>query len=185
MSRKADGSHAGCNLPDRPKRRVRDVRDSGNKEGSQTLLSGFSSASGKRRFHWIRWHAHSYSSAFLAAIAVGAGATAAVYTAVNHDSTKTVVREVTVESATPAVNESGGLSVAQIYQAAHKGVVEITIELNGGGAQGSGWVYADSAGHVVTNDHVVDGASSIEVTFSDAPAIRPRSSETIPRPTWP
>ena len=39
--------------------------------------------------------------AFLAAIAVGAGATAAVYTAVNHDSTKTVVREVTVESATP------------------------------------------------------------------------------------
>ena len=64
------------------------------------------------------------------------------------------------------MNESGGLSVAQIYQAAHKGVVEITIELNGGGAQGSGWVY-DSAGHVVTNDHVVDGASSIEVTFSD------------------
>jgi putative serine protease PepD len=104
--------------------------------------------------------------AFLAAIAVGAGVTAAVYTAVHHDSTKTVVREVTVESATPAVNESGGLSVAQIYQGAYKGVVEITVELNGGGAQGSGWVY-DSSGHVVTNDHVVDGASSIEVAFSD------------------
>ena len=42
--------------------------------------------------------------------------------------------------------------------------MEITVNLNGGGAQGSGFVY-DSSGHVVTNDHVVDGASSIEVKF--------------------
>src|SRR5215216_3275283 len=104
--------------------------------------------------------------AFLAAIAVGAGATIAVYAALSHDSsTKTVIREVTVPSADPVVNESG-LTVAQIYQRAYKGVIEITVNLNGGGAQGSGFVY-DSSGHVVTNDHVVDGASSIEVEFSD------------------
>ncbi len=104
--------------------------------------------------------------AFLAAIAVGAGATIAVYAALSHDSsTKTVIREVTVPSANPVVNESG-LTVAQIYQRAYKGVVEITVNLNGGGAQGSGFVY-DSSGHVVTNDHVVDGASSIEVEFPD------------------
>jgi len=33
-------------------------------------------------------------------------------------------------------------------------------------SQGSGWVF-DSAGHVVTNSHVVRGASQIEVTFQD------------------
>src|SRR3954467_1412206 len=103
--------------------------------------------------------------AFLAAIAVGAGAVVAVYAAIGHDSTKTVVREVTVPAATPAVNESG-LSVAQIYQGAYKGVVEITVALPGGGAQGSGFVY-DSSGHIVTNDHVVADSSSIKVAFPD------------------
>jgi putative serine protease PepD len=33
-------------------------------------------------------------------------------------------------------------------------------------AQGSGFVY-DASGHVVTNEHVVDGASSIQVRFAD------------------
>ncbi len=40
---------------------------------------------------------------------------------------------------------------------------------NGNGTQyaaGSGFVY-DTAGHIVTNAHVVDGADQIEVTFSD------------------
>ena len=103
--------------------------------------------------------------AFLAAIAVGAGAVVAVYAAIGHDSTKTVVREVTVRSATPAVNESG-LSIAQIYQSSYKGVVEITVSLPGGGAQGSGFVY-DASGHIVTNDHVVADSSSIKVAFPD------------------
>ena len=103
--------------------------------------------------------------AFLAAIAVGAGAVVAVYAAIGHDSTKTVVREVTVPSASPAVNETG-LSVAQIYQGSYKGVVEITVSLPGGGAQGSGFVY-DSNGHIVTNDHVVADSSSIKVAFPD------------------
>ena len=103
--------------------------------------------------------------AFLAAIAVGAGAVVAVYAAIGHDSTKTVVREVTVPSAAPAVNESS-LSIAQIYQGSYKGVVEITVSLPGGGAQGSGFVY-DASGHIVTNDHVVADSSSIKVAFPD------------------
>src|SRR6185312_4798707 len=61
---------------------------------------------------------------------------------------------------------------------APRGVVEITVTepsssstpFGGGGgtqqAQGSGWVY-DTDGHIVTNDHVVDGATSIKVRFSD------------------
>ena len=63
----------------------------------------------------------------------------------------------------------------EIYRRAYRGVVEITVteaapapHFGGGGgtaqAQGSGWVY-DSDGHIVTNDHVVDGATSIKVRF--------------------
>jgi putative serine protease PepD len=102
--------------------------------------------------------------AFLAAVAVGAGAGVAVYAAVGtHDSTKTVVREVPV-SAQPAARAP--LDAAEIYRLAHRGVVEITVSVAGGEAQGSGFVY-DSKGDIVTNDHVVDGASSIEVQFPD------------------
>lgn len=36
----------------------------------------------------------------------------------------------------------------------------------GGAAEGSGFVY-DTAGHVVTNEHVVDGASSVKVKLAD------------------
>jgi putative serine protease PepD len=33
-------------------------------------------------------------------------------------------------------------------------------------AEGTGWVY-DTQGHIVTNEHVIDGASSVSVKFSD------------------
>jgi putative serine protease PepD len=73
---------------------------------------------------------------------------------------------------------SSPLSVNQIYRDAYRGVVEITVTEAGSAspvpgagpgpqqAQGSGWVY-DSDGHIVTNDHVVDGATSIKVRFWD------------------
>ena len=62
-----------------------------------------------------------------------------------------------------------------IYRNAYQGVVEITVTSQsssgtfGGGsqtqkAQGSGFVY-DASGDVVTNEHVVDGASSVRVKF--------------------
>ena len=103
----------------------------------------------------------------VAAAVAGAG----IYALVSTGGTKTVVRQVTVTgseavAATP-------LSVTDVYNRAYKGVVEITVKsssfspFGGSGsqqAQGSGFVY-DSAGHVVTNDHVVDGASSISVKF--------------------
>ena len=100
-----------------------------------------------------------------AAIAVGAGAGIAVYAGVsNHSTTRTIVREVTV-SAQPAVSATG-LDAAQIYRSANKGVVEITVTVPEGQAQGSGFVY-DSNGNVVTNYHVVQDSSSIRVALSD------------------
>jgi putative serine protease PepD len=79
--------------------------------------------------------------------------------------------------ATP-VAASSVLTVGQIYGKTSAGVVEITasgVASNAAGpfgpaqegeATGSGFVL-DKEGHIVTNAHVVDGASSISVRFAD------------------
>jgi putative serine protease PepD len=104
---------------------------------------------------------------------LGAGGGAVAYATLSDGNT--VVKQVTVRQSEPIASSSAPLSVNQIYRRAYRGVVEITVTTPaaaspfGGGsgsskAQGSGWVY-DSSGHIVTNDHVVDGASSISVLF--------------------
>jgi putative serine protease PepD len=84
--------------------------------------------------------------------------------ALTPDHTKTVVRQVTVDNSQPT-SSATPLSVNEIYRRAYKGVVEITVSTDGAQqAQGSGFVY-DSNGDIVTNQHVVAGASSISVRF--------------------
>jgi 2-alkenal reductase len=73
---------------------------------------------------------------------------------------------------TPAPVEVSAPSMIQeqdalisLYQSVQPGIVSIQITTaDGGGAQGSGWVF-DKEGHIVTNHHVVDGAEQIEVDF--------------------
>jgi putative serine protease PepD len=108
-------------------------------------------------------------AAFVAALGLGAGAGATAF-AVLSDDDSTVVREVTVTDGEPAASPDG-LSVGTIYRNSIDSVVEITA--TGGGsfgggreAQGSGFVY-DDQGHIVTNQHVVEGANTINVRFSD------------------
>jgi putative serine protease PepD len=115
-------------------------------------------------------------ASLLAAACLGAGGGAVAYATLHDSGTNTVVRQVTVQQADTA--SSSPLSVNQIYRDAYRGVVEITVTEAGSAspvpgagpgpqqAQGSGWVY-DSDGHIVTNDHVVDGATSIKVRFWD------------------
>jgi S1-C subfamily serine protease len=100
----------------------------------------------------------------VAALVLGAGLGAAAF-AVLDDDASTIVRQVTVEGAMP-VGESE-LSTGDIYDRASRAVVEIAATASAGsqgGAQGSGFVY-DRDGHVVTNQHVVAGASSVSVSF--------------------
>jgi S1-C subfamily serine protease len=52
-----------------------------------------------------------------------------------------------------------------LYDNASPGTVSIQIVTNNGGGQGSGFVY-DTAGHIVTNYHVIEGATQIEVAFA-------------------
>jgi S1-C subfamily serine protease len=106
-----------------------------------------------------------------AALAVGG------FALISPGGSKTVVRQVAVTGGSPAAATSN-LSVTGVYNDARKGVVEITVKSTaagnndfpfGGGSQtqqalGSGFVY-DGNGHIVTNQHVVDGAQSISVRF--------------------
>jgi putative serine protease PepD len=106
--------------------------------------------------------------ALLAALSLGAGGAFALFSAVRPGTTTTVVRQVTVANSQP-VSDSSSLSVAEIYRRAHKGVVEITVTQNnafapGAAAQGSGFVY-DSHGNIITDEHVVAGASGVSVKF--------------------
>jgi putative serine protease PepD len=116
-----------------------------------------------------------------AALVAGVGAGAGTYAAVGGGATTTTVVQQAPVSGTPAAAKKTG-SVGEVYRQAKDGVVEIAttttarsssspFPFGGDGpqkaqAQGSGFVY-DAAGHVVTNYHVVDGASSISVTFAD------------------
>lgn len=53
-----------------------------------------------------------------------------------------------------------------VTAAVSNAVVSITVEQGQGTAVGSGVVY-DSSGHIITNNHVVGGASRIQVTLAD------------------
>jgi putative serine protease PepD len=111
------------------------------------------------------------AAALAGAALIGAGGAAATFAAFGSSDSNTVVRQVTVASSEPASADTT-LSVAQVYQRANKGVVEITVTSTGQSDQfgqsqsqqalGSGFVYDDN-GHIVTNEHVVDGAQSISV----------------------
>jgi len=104
-------------------------------------------------------------------LVLGIGLGAAAFSALDDDAT--VVREVTVSSAQDAVRTTN-LSIGQVYASASEGVVEIRATSDGfggpsGTAQGSGFVI-DTDGHVVTNQHVVAGASTIRVSLWDGSA---------------
>ena len=88
-------------------------------------------------------------------------------------------KTVTVQGPAPVqvANVSSQLSVGEIASRSTRSVVEVLAGSTSrnqtpfGGSQssqaeGTGWVY-DTSGHIVTNEHVIDGASSVKVVFSD------------------
>jgi putative serine protease PepD len=112
------------------------------------------------------------AAALVVTAVAGAVGGAATYAKLDNGTTTTVVQPATSSSTTsPAAVNSSDLSVNEIYRRARDGVVEITVTSQQGfggssQAQGSGFVY-DTAGHIVTNQHVADGATSIRVRFAN------------------
>jgi S1-C subfamily serine protease len=106
----------------------------------------------------------------------------------------TTVRELQPIEATPsstAFQTRKPLSVRDIYRRAAPGVVQVTAthvvstpsvdpffafplpQDQRQEALGSGWVY-DKAGHIITNYHVIEGARSIDVSFSNNESMKAR-----------
>ena len=118
--------------------------------------------------------------ALIAAGALGAGTTAAVFAATDDGSAATATTTVVTQSATPAADTTtAAKSVSQIYADNVDGIAEIKVrqktttgqsgfspfgpQQQTQTAQGTGFEI-DSKGDIVTNAHVVSGASSITVT---------------------
>jgi len=103
-------------------------------------------------------------AALVSALVLGAGLGAAAFALV--DDGTTIVRDVTVEGSEPVA--ASDLDARAIYDRASRSVVEIAASSNSldgqSSAQGSGFVF-DTSGHVVTNQHVVAGATSVAVSF--------------------
>ncbi len=115
----------------------------------------------------------------LLAIIAGAVAGGAIALAISggggssHSTTTTTV----VQSAalpTSLTTTGRGLTINQIYRQASPGVVDITVTEPSQGlipgsqskGEGAGVVY-DTAGDIVTDEHVVSGATSVKVAFQD------------------
>ena len=122
-------------------------------------------------------NANTLAVAVAAAALVGAGAGAGAVAFSNGGS-----NHASTVAAAPAgritnVAASSSLSVGQVAKQSASAVVEVDATSTsaqspypyGGGTQsatGTGFVY-DTDGHVVTNEHVVDGASSVSVKLAD------------------
>jgi putative serine protease PepD len=107
-------------------------------------------------------------TALLAAAAVGATTAAVVTATIDSSGAKTVTRNVTVTNAQPT-SSANLFSVNGVWTRAKNSVVDIKVQTTSqlgqqGEAQGSGFVYSKS-GYIITNDHVVSGASSVTVNF--------------------
>jgi putative serine protease PepD len=111
-----------------------------------------------------------------AAAVVGGGAGAAITTLSDGGGSANTTTITTAAAGTNVANTD--LSVGQVAKNATKSVVEIDAASsagdqsfpfgNGGSrsAEGTGFVY-DTKGHIVTNQHVISGASAVKVKFSD------------------
>ena len=109
------------------------------------------------------------AAAALAGAGIGAGAVA-----LTHGGTSRATTTTQIASTGTSVAQTA-LGVPEVAKLATPGVVEVDATSSssspfpfggGGAAEGSGFVY-DTAGHIVTNQHVVDGASSVKVKLPD------------------
>jgi putative serine protease PepD len=111
-----------------------------------------------------------------AAAVIGGGAGAAIATVSDGGGS---AKTATVTTAATGANVANtDLSVGQVAKQATKSVVEVDATSTGGGqsfpfgnngsqaAEGTGFVY-DTKGDIVTNQHVISGASTVKVKFSD------------------
>ena len=126
-----------------------------------------------------------------------AGAVVALLIANGGSSTKTVIEQMPSASSnsvpTAATKTTSGLTVNQIYKMDSPGVVDIIVKSVQQGSnngffstpsqttqdEGAGVVY-DKQGDILTDEHVVAGASTVTVNFQDGVSVRAKVLGTDP-----
>ncbi|HTR74451.1 MAG TPA: trypsin-like peptidase domain-containing protein [Solirubrobacterales bacterium] len=111
---------------------------------------------------------HPFGSALLGGAIVAVAGLLAIATGLVSTGGSTTTRSVVAASgATPAVSvthEEGGNTVNEIYKADADGVAFIESKVAEGVASGSG-VVLDDEGHILTNNHVIEGGEEIQVSL--------------------
>jgi putative serine protease PepD len=79
----------------------------------------------------------------------------------------------TEATTTPVAPARSATDVSALYERVSPGVVSVETRSGTGAATGSGFVL-DGNGYILTNDHVVDGANSVQVRFKDGAPISAR-----------
>ncbi len=83
-----------------------------------------------------------------------------------------VLPTLTPAPALPLITSTEEQQLIELYDRVNPSVVAILVQVGDAGfAQGTGFVF-DNLGHVVTNQHVVEGATEIEVDFSSGLKLR-------------
>lgn len=100
--------------------------------------------------------------------AVGAGTGAGVATLVDENGSSTAPAAIASAPAASAglSNPAGVTSIADLYTQLRPSVVKVNVTAFNGAGTGSG-VILDTAGHIVTNYHVVQNASQLDVKLAD------------------
>jgi len=124
-----------------------------------------------------------FASALLGALTVAVVVVALALTGVldvdddgDRTTTTSAARPAAAQQSAPPQPVARDLGVAEIYEQARPGVVDVRVEREGGSplpipgggggtATGSGFVI-DEQGHIVTNQHVVDDARTAQVRFA-------------------
>ena len=88
----------------------------------------------------------------------------------------------TAEETTP-IQKFGEISLADLFDKSDDGVVKVSVRKSTdpttGRSLGSGFVY-DVSGHIITNNHVVDGSQKTTVTFLDGTSYHAKVVGTDP-----
>src|SRR4030081_3472575 len=98
-------------------------------------------------------------------VASGAGGGAAAAALIDHG-TAIASAGTALPTTSTSTSSTPSSTAATIYQQDSPGVVTITVNLPNGQAIGSG-IVLDAQGNILTNAHVISGARSIQVAFSD------------------
>ena len=130
----------------------------------------------------------SRAATLVAAAVLGGGVALGGAAALGKLGETTVVQSARPAAAPVAFQKPRGRTINEIYRAAAPGVVHITATGETadafGGTQsrqsiGSGFVI-DKSGHIVTNYHVVESATSVEVSFSNNESMKAKVVGTDP-----